>query len=56
MVMLGLVSAFYLHLRRVWTILIFAPAIFSFLGVLHRLWMARSLERSADRDRFVNSS
>jgi hypothetical protein len=49
MVMLGLLSAFYLHLRTFWTLVIFGVAAFAFVGVLMRLWLARSIERSAIR-------
>jgi type IV secretory pathway TrbD component len=50
MVMLGLLSAFYLHLRTLWTVAIFGCATFGFLGVPLRLWLARSIERSAARE------
>jgi hypothetical protein len=45
MVLLGLLSAFYLHLRTLWTLLLFGGAVFAFIGVPLRLWMARSIER-----------
>src|SRR4051812_29391449 len=49
MVALGLLSAFYLHLRTVWTLLLFAGAVLAFVGVPLRLWMARSIERPTNR-------
>ena len=49
MVLLGLLSAFYLHFRMFWTLVFFGVAAFAFVGVLMRLWVARSIERSATR-------
>jgi hypothetical protein len=49
MVILGLLSAFYLHLRTLWRLLLFGGAVFAFIGVPLRLWMARSIERSTDQ-------
>ena len=46
MVILGLVSAFVLHWRTVWTVAIFAGAAFALLGVPLRLWLARAIERA----------
>jgi hypothetical protein len=49
MAMLGLISALYLHLGMVWTLVFFGVAVFAFLGVPLRLWIARSIERSEIR-------
>jgi lipopolysaccharide/colanic/teichoic acid biosynthesis glycosyltransferase len=56
MVLLGLLSAFYLHQSALLTVAFFAFAVFGLLGVPLRLWLARSMERSAERDRFANPS